>query len=58
MPADVRRDGTAPEVTPEVCKGALGTWRAVEWAWTQSQGDSTHKLGLDSQVNRTSQGWT
>ena len=51
MPADVPRDGTAPAVTPAVCKGALGTWRTVERAWTQSQGNSTHKLGLDSQVN-------
>ncbi len=51
MPADVRRDRTAPEVTPEVCKGALGIWRAVERAWTPSQDNSAQKVGLDSQAN-------
>ena len=56
MPANVRRDGTAPEVTPEVCKGALGTWRAVERAGTQSQDNSAPKVGLDSQANRTLEG--
>jgi len=26
MPADVRQDLTAQEVTPLACEGALGTW--------------------------------
>ncbi len=30
MPADEVRDATPPEVTPEVGKGALGTWRAAD----------------------------
>ncbi len=31
MPSDVRLDFTPPEVTPEVGKGALGTWQLQEY---------------------------
>ena len=29
MPFEVTRDVTMARVTPELCKGALGTWRAL-----------------------------
>ena len=30
MPSDVMLEVTTQEVTPFVCKGALGTWRALK----------------------------
>jgi len=39
MPADVAREATALRVTPEACKGALGTWR--------SPGAPGHRAGIE-----------
>ncbi len=39
MPADVAREATTRRVTPEACKGALGTWR--------SRGAPGHRVGIE-----------
>ena len=38
MPSEVVSDTTVVVVTPQPCKGALGTWRAWTSAQTQSWG--------------------
>ncbi len=45
MPADVAREATTRRVTPEACKGALGTWR--------SRDAPGHRVGIERSLNMT-----